>query len=244
MSSPTSKSRGSTAASWDGATCTVEDLQSVRGTRVNGERIQSVTVLKPGDKIAIGPATLIFGLGDAPEVLPEVTAAPADEAARMLVFGKPADQFEVDRELIIGRDPEADVRLDHVSVSRRHAKVRPLEGGGCVVTDLHSTAGSFVNGHRFDTHELTVGDRLQIGPFCFQFDGTSLNRVANTSGGSIRTVGVFVRTPTLTISTISRSTFRRRASSDHRAQWRASRRCSKSSAAWARRRRHRARRWR
>ncbi len=184
---------------WDGQTCSVEDLHSAHGTRVNGTRIEALTALQPGDRITIGPATLVFGHGDAPEVPPEIDDAPAEASASMLVLGKPADRIEVDRELIIGRDPETDVRLDHVSVSRRHAKVRPLEDGGCVVSDLHSTAGTFVNGHRFDTHELTVGDRLQIGPFCFQFDGTSLNRVANTSGGSIRTVGVFLRTPTFTI---------------------------------------------
>ena len=84
-------------------------------------------------------------------------------------------------------------------VSRRHASAAPAARGGIVITDLNSTAGSFVNGHRFDTHELTIGDRLQIGPFCFQFDGDSLNRVANAAGGTIRAEHIFLRSGPLTI---------------------------------------------
>ncbi len=184
---------------WDGTVCTVEDLGSVRGTRVNDARIKERTTLRPGDRVGVGPATIEFGLGDAPQLDAAARPKPADETPQMLVHGQKSDRIEVDREMVIGREPDLDIWLNNPAVSRRHAKVAPLEGGGCIVTDLHSTAGSFVNGHRFDTHELTVGDRLQIGPFCFQFDGHALNRVANTSGGSIRTNGVFFRTPTLTI---------------------------------------------
>jgi len=184
---------------WDGSVCTVEDLGSVRGTRVNDTRIKERTTLRPGDRVGIGPASVEFGIGEPPKFNAAEKPKPTDEAPQMLVHGKKADRIEVDRELLIGREPELDVWLNNPAVSRRHAKVAPLENGGCIVTDLHSTAGSFVNGHRFDTHELTVGDRLQIGPFCFQFDGHALNRVANTSGGSIRTSGVFVRRPALTI---------------------------------------------
>lgn len=184
---------------WNGSTCTVEDLGSVRGTRVNDARVKERTTLRPGDRIGIGPVTLEFGLGEAPKPGSAIQAKPADDAPQMLVLGQRSDRIEVDREMVIGREPNLDIWLNNPAVSRRHAKVAPLQGGGCIVTDLHSTAGSFVNGHRFDTHELTVGDRLQIGPFCFQFDGHALNRVANTSGGSIRTSGVFLRTPTITI---------------------------------------------
>ena len=184
---------------WDGHLCIVEDLGSVRGTRVNERRISERTTLKPGDRIGIGPATIEFGVGEPPSPSSVERPAPAEEALQMLVRGQKSDRIEVDGELFIGREPGIDVWLDNPAVSRRHARVAPLESGGCIVTDLHSTAGSFVNGHRFDTHELTVGDRLQIGPFCFQFDGHALNRVSNASGGSIRTDGIFVRTPTLTI---------------------------------------------
>src|SRR5262249_52730953 len=163
---------------------------------VNDARIKGRTTLRPGDRIGIGSATIEFGLGDAPSADAAVRPAAEEEVPQMLVRGEKTERIVVDRELQIGREPEMDVWLNNPAVSRRHAKVAPLENGGCIVTD-HSTAGSFVNGHRFDTHELTVGDRLQIGPFCFQFDGHALNRVANTSGGSIRTSSLFVRAPGL-----------------------------------------------
>jgi ABC-type multidrug transport system ATPase subunit/pSer/pThr/pTyr-binding forkhead associated (FHA) protein len=184
--------------SWDGKTCTVEDLGSVRGTRVNGQRIEAITTLQPGDQVGIGPAVIVFGLGDlepgAPRTDPSTTPT-----SQMLVSGKPTDRIEVARLLTIGREPGLDVWLNDPGVSRRHASAAPAERGGIIITDLNSTAGSFVNGHRFDTHELTIGDRLQIGPFCFQFDGHSLNRVANAAGGTIRADHVFMRSGPLTI---------------------------------------------
>jgi hypothetical protein len=35
---------------WNGSVCTLEDLGSIRGTRVNGQRISAVTTLQPGDQ--------------------------------------------------------------------------------------------------------------------------------------------------------------------------------------------------
>ena len=177
--------------------CTVTDLGSACGTTVNGTRIVEAIALQPGDKIGIGPVVLAFGLGE-PPVVGEAAAAGA-ETARMLVLGKPADRIVVGRELVIGRDPRVDVVLSDPGVSRRHACLRPAPGGGCVVADLESSGGSFINGLRFDERQLTVGDRLQIGPFFFQYDGESLALVNNASGGSLSAIGVTYRTPTLTI---------------------------------------------
>ena len=185
---------------WDGKACVVEDLGSVRGTRVNGQRIDVATTLQPGDQVAVGPAVIIFGLGEGPAPgSPKEKTQPAPQASPMLVLGKPADRIEVDRSLVFGREPGLDIVLNDPGVSRRHASVAPGERGDIVVTDLNSTAGSFVNGHRFDSHELTIGDRLQIGPFCFQFDGHALNRVANAAGGTIRADHIFMRSGALTI---------------------------------------------
>ena len=178
---------------WDGARCTVEDMGSTRGTSVNGERIAALTPIEPGDKIGIGPAILEFGIGVAPALETGAGAVVDAEAPPMLVDGRPADRVEIEREIVIGRDADADVRLNDPAVSRRHASVRPGPHGGCIVTDLESSGGSFLNGHRFDTHEFTVGDRLQIGPFCLQFDGHALVRVAQMAGGTLDAAGVFAK---------------------------------------------------
>ena len=182
----------------DGKSCRIEDMGSARGTLLNGTRLDAPATLKPGDKIGIGPATVEFGAGELPANDKRGAAMQSGPAA-MLVHGKPADRIEIDRLLTLGRDPGVEVCLNDPGVSRKHATAGPQPGGGVVVTDLNSTAGSFVNGHRFDTHELTIGDRLQVGPFYFQFDGHGLNRVANAAGGTIRAVNVVFRSKALTI---------------------------------------------
>ncbi len=177
---------------WDGTTCTVEDLSSRRGTLWNGAPLVAKAALKPGDKLSIASLVLEFGMGEPPSTS-SVQPKPSGTAAGIpvLVAGKETDHIEPNpkTELAIGRDPQCDVVLNHPGVSRRHASLR-IVGGGCVVTDLQSSAGSFVNGHRFDSHELTVGDRLQIGPFDFQYDGKSLVRIAAARGSSIRVMNL------------------------------------------------------
>jgi ABC-type multidrug transport system ATPase subunit/pSer/pThr/pTyr-binding forkhead associated (FHA) protein len=171
---------------WDGERALVHDLGSTRGTFVNGVKISETTELKPGDLIVLGPVTLSFGLGEPPKDPPDSGAArPGCATAAVIVNGQPADRIPIEGSLTVGREPHCEVFLNDPSVSRRHATLEPGPQGGCVVTDLHSTAGTFINGHRFDTHGLTVGDRLQIGPFCFQYDGQSLVHIGAPRGSSV-----------------------------------------------------------
>ena len=81
---------------------------------------------------------------------------------------------------------------------RQHAAVERVPTG-YEVTDLHSRAGSFVNGLRFDTHGLVIGDRLQIGPFCFHFDGRVLERIPAVGGVSVEASHLRKTAGTLTI---------------------------------------------
>ena len=53
------------------ADCTITDLGSANGTRVNGARVERAT-LAPGDVITLGDSTLRFEIG-APRPEPEVT---------------------------------------------------------------------------------------------------------------------------------------------------------------------------
>ena len=74
-------------------------------------------------------------------------------------------------------------------VSRRHAMI---ESGpkGYRLLDLHSKSGSFVNGRRFDEHDLVIGDQIQLGPFFFIYDGRRLIRVRRLSVGRIIAIGL------------------------------------------------------
>lgn len=64
--------------------------------------------------------------------------------------------------IIIGRDPQADIRLPSPVVGRHHARIS-REGVDLVVEDLRSLNGTFVNGVRVDgTAVLRPDDTLRV----------------------------------------------------------------------------------
>jgi diguanylate cyclase (GGDEF)-like protein len=67
-----------------------------------------------------------------------------------------------DNAVEIGRGSNSRLVLDADSVSRRHAKIEPVEAGHRLI-DLGSTNGTYVNGLRVKEHVLKDGDRVQIG---------------------------------------------------------------------------------
>lgn len=65
--------------------------------------------------------------------------------------------------LHIGRDPEADIQIASVDVSRRHARLI-LAGGRAQIADAGSHNGTLVNGERVDgSQTLSSGDVVTIG---------------------------------------------------------------------------------
>lgn len=104
--------------------------------------------------------------------------------------------------VLIGRDSQADVRIDDRSVSGRHAVVR-REGDGLIVEDLQSKFGTQVNGQPIKLCRLRRGDRLQFGTATFfRVDDFTLHR--ETSGG-----GIAIRGDDLELRRDSRTTVRR-----------------------------------
>jgi hypothetical protein len=66
---------------------------------------------------------------------------------------------------LIGRAPEAELRLEHASVSWRHASVR-WTGRGWELQDLGSLNGTFLNGNRVEPGAralLRIGSRVRFG---------------------------------------------------------------------------------
>ncbi|HEY1477125.1 MAG TPA: FHA domain-containing protein [Chthoniobacterales bacterium] len=164
----------------------VEDLGSQRGTAVNGSRISGRTALRPGDQIQVGPVLLVLG------VSPEESSTAAElvnPVGSVVYKGKPAESISLGSDLIFGRSGEVDVLLSDPVVSRRHAMI---ESGpkGYRLLDLHSKSGSFVNGRRFDEHDLVIGDQIQLGPFFFIYDGKQLVRIRRLSVGRIIAIGL------------------------------------------------------
>jgi ABC transport system ATP-binding/permease protein len=169
----------------------IEDLGSQRGTVVNGNPVTGQTQLARGDQITVGPVVIGFGkTGQTEPAILEVPAAETTGVPGTVVYGKQAvDRIALGKHLVFGRSSEADVQLNDPMVSRRHAVVEQGEEGYRVL-DLYSRAGSFVNGRRFDEHQLIIGDQLQLGPFCFIFTGRDLQRIQRVSVGKIVAIGL------------------------------------------------------
>ncbi|WP_224365600.1 sigma 54-interacting transcriptional regulator [Hyalangium versicolor] len=67
-----------------------------------------------------------------------------------------------DMPLIVGRAPEAGLRIDDQTLSREHARFL-LSGSRVLVEDLGSKNGSFFAGSRVSRVELTIGDEIVLG---------------------------------------------------------------------------------
>ena len=94
--------------------------------------------------------------------------------ARLIAMNGPLRKsaFPVAGELSLGRDLQNTVRLEDPWVSARHCIITD-EHGRCVLQDLDSHAGTFVNGIPVKLRELKAGDELAIGNsiFVFETDG-------------------------------------------------------------------------
>src|SRR5512143_219164 len=80
------------------------------------------------------------------------------------------------RILTIGRLPDNELVLSHPNVSRHHAELR-LAANGLMLTDLGSSAGTFVGGTRLLANQPVVvehGDRIQIGPYSIVYEISTL----------------------------------------------------------------------
>ena len=56
-----------------------------------------------------------------------------------------------------------------------------------------SPTGTFLNGQRFESHQLVVGDRFQVSGYSFEFTGISLRRTRPRIGGKVEALGVGFR---------------------------------------------------
>ena len=72
------------------------------------------------------------------------------------------------RPIRLGRSPAADVMLEHLSVSRRHAVVA-TRGDVVVVLDDRSLNGVVVNGERVGEAVLAHGDEILLGEISIRF---------------------------------------------------------------------------
>ncbi|WP_372734649.1 FHA domain-containing protein [Nocardioides sp.] len=99
-----------------------------------------------------------------------VDALPTGHALLVVQRGPGSgSRFLLDKDLVrAGRNPDCDIFLDDVTVSRQHAEFHRT-GDSFSVTDSGSLNGTYVNRDRIDTVHLTDGDEVQVGKYRLVF---------------------------------------------------------------------------
>lgn len=99
-----------------------------------------------------------------------VDALPSGNALLIVRRGpNQGSRFLLDTDVTtVGRHPNADIFLDDVTVSRRHAEFK-RSGTSFIVTDLASLNGTQYQGERVETAELENGSEVQIGKYHLTF---------------------------------------------------------------------------
>ena len=87
----------------------------------------------------------------------------------------------------IGRSPDNDIVVPHVSVSSHHAELRATAGGYRIV-DLESHNGTFVNEQRVTAVALAEGDTVGFGDTTFRLVGSELRELAAPTGAQMAPV--------------------------------------------------------
>jgi ABC transport system ATP-binding/permease protein len=159
------------------------DLGSYNGCYVNGQRVNEKHEIVHGDLVQLGDYRLQV-LDDS--IVEPVTfdkavtlpAAPRSQALlgqpdRLVMVAGPSVgaefPFTQDRPLIVGRGEECDVPINHPSVSRVHAEVRPLGAGRYEIVDRESANGVRVNGVELPRTLLDARDMIELGDVILKF---------------------------------------------------------------------------
>ena len=117
--------------------------------------------------------------GDVSSEEREAVAALPSGSALLVVRRGPntGARFLLDADVTtVGRHPEADIFLDDVTVSRRHAEFLRY-GSTFRVKDLGSLNGTYFDGVRIDTALLSDGAEVQVGKFRLTFYASRVDLV-------------------------------------------------------------------
>jgi hypothetical protein len=117
----------------------------------------TITLLPVESAGEVADEELVVHLDDVPHDAGLLVVKRGPNAGSRFILG-------VDR-TTVGRHPESDIFLDDITVSRRHAEVRPASDGGYEVHDVGSLNGTYLNRERIEDGPLHHGDELQVGKF-------------------------------------------------------------------------------
>lgn len=167
---------------WGADGCTLVDLDSANGTRINGDLVRQA-VVQVGDVIGIGDSKLRLEAGAAPsadDLQPIASEAALDatlaadailqtitnRATPRLTIFTPEKTWElplVGDAWVIGRGADSDIVIPSAVVSRQHAVIE-RRGDAFFVRDLGSRNGVWRGETRVAQETLYAGASLRIGP--------------------------------------------------------------------------------
>lgn len=142
----------------------MSDDRQVPETAHGPETTMRFTSIEPVEIESAAP------IGLTPDEQAAVHMLPPTSALLIMQRGPSAGaRFLLDAErTTAGRSTRADIFLDDVTVSRKHAEfVR--DGRQFVVRDIGSLNGTYVNRTRIDQTVLRAGDEVQIGKYRLTF---------------------------------------------------------------------------
>jgi serine/threonine protein kinase len=104
-----------------------------------------------------------------PERAPEKAAPPPPPQFELVPMNETAgEKYSIRGDsIMVGRDRSCSIVLSHPAVSRRHARIT-LSGASCLLEDLKSANGTYVNNARIEKVNLKPGDVVRFGadPTC------------------------------------------------------------------------------
>ncbi len=161
---------------------TIEDLNSYNGVFVNGSRVSGAQPLSHGDLVQVGDYRLEVtdesrlqaeGKEEAgAEASAPPTARLLDRPDRLIVVDGAAagTEYPLENErTVIGRAEDADISINHSSVSRVHAEMVKISDGVYEVFDRGSSNGIRVNGIKAERRVIEDDDELELGDVRLRF---------------------------------------------------------------------------
>jgi len=85
------------------------------------------------------------------------------------VEGPPSGKEHIlESNCLIGRDPACQIYISDLTTSRTHARIF-ITDQGCVLQDLGSINGTYINNSQIKKHILSDGDEIRIGSYVYRY---------------------------------------------------------------------------
>ena len=159
----------------------VEPVAARYGLKVNSKKINGPIEIALGDEIKVGDyhlyiqdANAVDFRKDAEQSNQVMDIVPQLQPRFVVVSSNFAGvEYHITRtKVVIGRNPECDICIQHNSISGTHAEIRRTNRGDFEITDLKSSNGTKVNGIPInEPFKLSSGDTLTLGHVIMRYCG-------------------------------------------------------------------------